>query len=366
MKILQMLTELGAGGAEKVVLNLSRELVAKGHEATVVSLAPPPANKAIPEMLAAAGVRAVYAGVEKRSPWKALSLFRIVAEEAPDIVHSHLMHPNLAARMMRPFNGIPLLNTVHIADRRRGMGPWFLLDRLSFRLCSRCTAVSRAAAGFHEAALGLKPGSIEVVYNGCDAAPDAAPELLAKLRAEWRLEGASKVIGSVGRLDFQKGYDILLGPILPSLSKRIPEGERWALLIIGEGSEGAKLEALAKDAPSNIDVRLPGFRPDAPSLMGLFDAFAMPSRYEGYGLTLTEAMSLGLPVVCSRADSLPELCEGYANGACVDFAPEAGEEAAKALAEAVMRPRSKPRTPMSVAGMADAYLRIYEGLLKRS
>ena len=95
------------------------------------------------------------------------------------------------------------------------------------------------------------------------------------------------------------------------------------------------------------------------------DFFVMPSRYEGYGLTLTEAMSLGLPVVTSTADSLPELCEQYKGGfaQCIDFHQDPdGIRLAKALSEAVNAGRSAPFILCSVASMVDQYESIYNEL----
>ena len=110
---------------------------------------------------------------------------------------------------------------------------------------------------------------------------------------------------------------------------------------------------------------LPGYRQDARSLMAAFDAMVVPSRYEGYGLTLTEAMTLGLPVVTSTADSLPELCDQYTGGfaQCIDFNNDPdGIRLAKALSEAVNAGRSEPFVLCSVSQMVDQYEQIYNEL----
>ena len=99
--------------------------------------------------------------------------------------------------------------------------------------------------------------------------------------------------------------------------------------------------------------------------MAAFDVMVVPSRYEGYGLTLTEAMTLGLPVVTSTADSLPELCEQYKDGfaQCIDFNHDPdGIRLAKALYEAANAGRSKPFVLCSVAHMVDEYEQIYNEL----
>jgi glycosyltransferase involved in cell wall biosynthesis len=112
-------------------------------------------------------------------------------------------------------------------------------------------------------------------------------------------------------------------------------------------------------AHANIHVFFAPYRPDAASVMDMFDVFVMPSRYEGYGLALTEAMTLGLPVVCSSADSLPELCalyKGYSRIA--DFSGENEEVLADTIVHAasVGKSRRNGHVIKSISEMLDEYL----------
>ena len=113
-------------------------------------------------------------------------------------------------------------------------------------------------------------------------------------------------------------------------------------------------------------MQLPGFEEDAASFADAFDAFVMPSRYEGYGLVLAEAISLGLPCVYSPVDSLPELAEGVPNAFPARFdLPEKDAETARLLASVMTQPRSEPRTLFTVEDMADSYFNLYQELLKK-
>ena len=113
----------------------------------------------------------------------------------------------------------------------------------------------------------------------------------------------------------------------------------------------------------NLVVRLPGFEKDAASYAQAFDAFVMPSRYEGYGLVLAEAISLGLPCVYAPVDSLPELAEGVPNAFPARFdRPDKDAETAEIIANALSMPRSEKRTLCSVGSMAAEYLALYEEL----
>ena len=105
--------------------------------------------------------------------------------------------------------------------------------------------------------------------------------------------------------------------------------------------------------------------PDAVKADWLFDVFVMPSRYEGYGLALAEAMSTGVPVVVNPVDSLPELCRFYPDSAETDFESSANRgEAASLIVEFARHPRSGGTVIYRRSEMAESYLGLYEKFLK--
>ena len=368
MKIVSLITDLDPAGAERVLTDLVCRLIARGHTCDVLSLMAPPHDDCLVDALQTAGARVAFLNATKLDFCVLPFLVRYALQRLePEIVHSHMMHANLLARFALAGSGIPLVNTIHIADRRRTQGFYFMLDRMSVRHASVLTAVSKAAARFHSAVCRIPRKRFKVVYNGCDPVEPAPPEECREFRKWCMMEDCTKVIGSVGRLDRQKGYDLLFER-MRALNDRVPDGERWGVIIIGEGPERDDLERLmratAADCPKLV-FALPGYRQDARSLMAAFDAMVVPSRYEGYGLTLTEAMTLGLPVVTSTADSLPELCDQYTGGfaQCVDFDNDPdGIRLAKALSEAVNAGRSDPFVLCSVSHMVEEYEQIYNEL----
>ncbi len=363
--MLQILTELGPGGAERVALDLSERLLARSHTVSLISLKSPPENKSIEDAFLAMGIVPEFLHMDGlRDASRIFLLRRLIRKLAPDIIHSHLMHPNLVTRFASAGLGIPLLNTVHISERRKHKGIFFWLDGLTFPLCSACNAVSFASARFHEQAIGRPAGSISVIYNGVDPIPRPDETFLADFRRKWGLGECSKIIGSFGRLDWQKGFDHLLR-LLPELSSAIPASECWGLVILGEGGQRGELEELASKAPANLIVRLPGFLPDASRMAWLFDVFVMPSRYEGYGLSLAEAMTTGVPVVVNPVDSLPEICRFYRNHILADFeSPERRSETAQRIVEFARRERIAPQVISTKREMADRYIKLYDKLLR--
>ena len=366
MKIVSLITDLDPAGAERVLTDLVCRLIARGHTCDVLSLMAPPRDDCLVDALQTAGARVAFLNATKLDFFVLPFLVRYALQRLePEIVHSHMMHANLLVRFALAGSGIPLVNTIHIADRRRTQGFYFMLDRMSVRHASVLTAVSKAAARFHSAVCRIPRRRFKVVYNGCDPVEPASPEECRDFRKWCMMEDCTKVIGSVGRLDRQKGYDLLFDR-MGALNDRVPDGERWGVVIIGDGPERDDLERRMRAMRyPKLVFALPGYRQDARCLMAAFDAMVVPSRYEGYGLTLTEAMTLGLPVVTSTADSLPELCDQYTGGfaQCIDFNNDPdGIRLAKALSEAVNAGRSEPFVLCSVSQMVDQYEQIYNEL----
>lgn len=366
MKILQVMTELGFGGAERVVLDLSRSLIAQGHTVSLIVMKDLPEQN-MWEDFKQIGIYPDILKFNSLRDWKKIKKLRkLIREYQPDIIHSHLMHPNLITRIANYKMGIPLVNTIHISERRHGQNRFFWMDSLTHPLCSCYTAVSDASARFHEKAIHLKEGTIRTIRNGVNPAAVRTPEELDAARDRWQVRMCTKLIGAVGRLNHQKGFDRLLR-ILPALEQHVPQGETWGLVILGEGDERAALEEqLSSCSHRNLVVRLPGFEKDAASYAQAFDTFVMPSRYEGYGLVLAEAISLGLPCVYAPIDSLPELAEGIPNAFPARFdKPSEDEKTAEIIAKALSLPKSEKRTLCSIETMTDQYLALYQELIEK-
>lgn len=362
MKILQIINELRPAGAERIVLELSLGLLEKGHQTAVISLFPLPEKSNIIDELRKYQIPVLSLGVTKWRIWKMFGLARHIKNLKPDIVHAHLFHANLASRLASLRRDYKLVNTVHANDRRNGRFWVFGLDRITLTLCDSQTAVSYAVRDFHSRKLGVSGQTMPVIYNGIPPPPALTSKEREELRNQWKVGRCQKIIGSVGRLHSQKGYDRLI-KLLPILQSYIPEGEKWGVVILGEGEERSRLESLCRQCPDNIVVRLPGFRKDAAQCIGAFDLFVMPSRYEGFGLTLVEAMAHGVPVLANHIDSLPELLAVYPNGRTINFYDADEKKIAQTIAAMALQQSADGQAPFTVTKMVNGYCELYEQLL---
>lgn len=367
MRILFLITELTPAGAEKVVSQTALYLKSKGVESHIVSLKKRPEGKnaSLVEALEKEEIPLTFLNGGKLDlPFLFFRLLSVIKKIDPDLIHAHLIHPILLARLANIFTKKKLVNTLHIAEKRKGKGIFFLLDRLTYPLCDAYTGVSKAAVRFQEKKCHLPPGSLIVIPNGSNAVTAHPPAMLAEKKREWGLEDCTKIAGAFGRLDYQKGYDLFLSAI-PFIAGRIPEGEKYGFLFMGEGPEGENLRKTAlllEKEFTNIRIAFPGFVPEAAKYGKMLDLFLMPSRYEGYGLALAESFSLGVPALHSGIDSLPEICQGFIkHNIEVDFS--LSEEVGINFFAALHLPRfPEGKILHSVEEMGEIYLQLYKRL----
>ena len=146
---------------------------------------------------------------------------------------------------------------------------------------------------------------IHVIYNGVEI-PDNVNAI--DIHKQFNMQKAEKVIFSAGRLNHQKGFDLLIE--VARLAKN--QNLKWRIIIAGEGKIKNKLVALAQQKGVNDAVHFIGFSNNIASLLKASDVFVLPSRYEGMPNALLEAMAMG------KANGAPELVEDGKTGFLVD------------------------------------------------
>lgn len=121
---------------------------------------------------------------------------------------------------------------------------------------------------------------------------------------------------SIGRLEKQKGYDLLI-PIIARLKRR---KKRIQFYLVGEGSEKEYLEELVKEYHIENDVIFTGFIDNPYALLSKMDLFICSSRAEGFSLVIAEALLLGVPVVSTYCSGPNELLhEGKYGKLCANY-----------------------------------------------
>jgi len=269
------------------------------------------------------------------------------------LIHAHETAGAQVARLRQAFSGTPYIITRRVDNRPKG--DWF--TRSMYRHAACVVALSRAIARVLE---DILPGI------DCRIVPSASSHLTARPAAaeELRRRYPGKVlVGHVGAYDFShKGQDILITAARSLLELR----PQIQLVLVGAGRDEDALIALAAGLDN---VLVAGWTDHVGDYLAAFDVFVFPSRHEGLGSILLDAMDFGLPIVASAVDGIPEIVTSGENGLLVPAGDSQGLAAAlvRLADDAQLRSAIAARNKLkarefSAAVMAERYLKIYREL----
>jgi glycosyltransferase involved in cell wall biosynthesis len=227
------------------------------------------------------------------------------------------------------------------------------LKRLTGRGVAALVAVGAASAEAAASFSGVPRERIRVIHNGV---PDEAVAPLARL-------GPSPVIGSVGRLEEEKGFDMLL--------RALADVPGATAVLVGDGSRKPELAKLADQLGVSARVVFTGWSDEPRRHLTTFDLYVLPSRVEGFPLAVVEAMLAGLPVVASTVGSVADAVLDGETGLLVPAEnPEALASAIGTLLadpdrmrEMGNRGREVARRQFTARAMAARFESLYEELL---
>lgn len=303
LSILLVSTGLNMGGAERQVVDLADSLASLGHRVAIAYLAEGlilrPADPNVQ----------LYPMHCSRSPLSLLRaygrLVRLIYQWRPDVVHSHMVHANLIARLARLAAPMPrLVCTAH--SNREGGRLVMWAYRLTNRLADVTTHVSEEAAREYEQAGAVPPGGILTVYNGINV-ERFADKSGANGRGCGQIQSGRRLVLSVGRLVPEKNQAALLRAFA-LIEGRHRDTDLW---LVGEGPLRADLEALRAELGLDGRVCLVGKRDDVPALMRGADLLVLSSQVEGFGLVVAEAMASGTPVVATNVGGVSEVMQDH-------------------------------------------------------
>lgn len=243
------------------------------------------------------------------------ALARITAElvgHRPTILHANLVDPRACNAVLAVAAALRLpriVTTDHLPDSPFDHKPTPWRHKVARGSTTRAIVLTQAG---RRALLadGVPDSRIRIVANGLrdPGAPDH--EARGRARRALGISGEGPLVGWVGRLEPQKDPDLLLDAL--KLVTMMMPGAR--AVIIGDGSEHARLRALARDMGLDGSVDWIGWRKDAAALLPAMDVLLLSSKYEGMPLVIVEAMAVGLPVVARKIPGIDELVEDGVTG----------------------------------------------------
>lgn len=234
------------------------------------------------------------------------AIARIAAQHGARVVHCHHYSPFVYASIARLWS--PDLRIIFTEHGRLSDAPPSAKRRTANRVLAhapREVVTVSSELRQHLVAEGFPTGKVSVIYNGIDVGTLPGADMRARVRLELGIPDDAVVIGTVARLDPVKDLHTLIRAVGQQGLQRAPV----ILLVIGDGSERARLEASAREVGAGSSVRFLGHREDARDLLAACDVYANSSISEGISLTILEAMAAGLPVIATRVGGTPEIVD---------------------------------------------------------
>jgi glycosyltransferase involved in cell wall biosynthesis len=351
IRVLHILAPAAFGGLERVVRDLSIGQQARGHQVralVILDLGEEDRHPLVAE-LRAGGVEVDAVGVAPRAyRVERMAVRNAIAEFRPRVVHTHGARVDVLDAPVARHARVPTVATVHGFTGGGWKNRFYeYLQRRSFRRSDAVVAVS-APMAVELAASGVTKERLHTVPNAWAGGDPPMDRSLA--RAALHLSGVGgPVIGWVGRLTEEKGADVFI-EALARLGGLGVTG-----VIVGDGPDRARLEALAVRLCGGGRVRWPGVVRPADRVLSAFDVFVLSSRTEGTPMVLFEAIAAGIPVVATAVGGIP----GIVGSAEAELVPSENPDA---LAAAIRGTLADPTSAQSRAGAAQSRLTSHFGL----
>jgi glycosyltransferase involved in cell wall biosynthesis len=303
MKVAFFIPYFGDGGVERTTLILSQMFIKDGHSVDIITLKPwGPFLKQMPSEIRVVNLHT------RRTLTAIPKLITYLRKEQPTALISAQHYANIvsiwACMLSRAKTKLIITERLALSEafaNKRNFREYVLplLIRWFYQKAEAVVANSEGGAEDLACILGWMRQRIHVIYN-----PTYDDSILEKsqepLNHPWFQPGEPPVILGVGRLTHQKDFATLIRAF--AIVRKELE---CRLVILGEGEERPKLEALAKELGIGEDVDLPGFVDNPYKYMARASLFVLSSRYEGLPNVLIEALACGTPVVSTDCPSGP-------------------------------------------------------------
>ena len=358
LRVLQLIDGLNVGGAEVLLCDLVRHLMANGHHVHVGYSTPGPMEARLREMNAPMTRLPRLARVD---PLLLLRMMRLIRRERPNIVHTHLFKSDLHGRLAARWSGVPVVvTTAHNNDAWAQRAPLGALYGVTARLADRVIAVSDEVREYQIQYTHVAPEKIITIDNGVDTRRFEGQDAAGRaLRAEFGFAADAPLVGIIGRLSLQKDHALFL-QAAAHIRDELPAAR---FLIVGDGALRTELTAQAAALGLSEAVIFTGLRSDIPAVLAALDLLVFSSQWEGLPVTLLEGMAARKAIVSTAVGGVPGVVK---DGESALLVPPAD---AQALAQACLRVLREPALKDCLGAAAFERVRArysLEAMLKRT
>jgi GalNAc-alpha-(1->4)-GalNAc-alpha-(1->3)-diNAcBac-PP-undecaprenol alpha-1,4-N-acetyl-D-galactosaminyltransferase len=338
---------LQGGGAERVAATLVNEWARRGEQITLLTIDSHdtdfyPIDERVQRVALGLNIPSKNWRDSVANNVRRVSLLRTFARSSKfDVIISFGDKTNLLLLLATRGLNIPVIVAEHIDPR-----VWFIgasADCLRRLLYPRASAVIVLTAGIGQWARQI------VGTEAVTVIPNPVGEQCLH-RSQSIIKDKQHFVVAMGRMDFQKGFDLLLRAFALCV-ERYPD---WTLRLVGQGAEQQRLWNLSDQLGIKHAVRFEPVTKEPEKVFRESDLFVLSSRFEGFPMVLLEAMACGLPVVSFDCMSGPrEMIRHDVDGLLVP--PEDVDALAKAMARLMGDERERRRLAERAVEVTDRF-----------
>jgi GalNAc-alpha-(1->4)-GalNAc-alpha-(1->3)-diNAcBac-PP-undecaprenol alpha-1,4-N-acetyl-D-galactosaminyltransferase len=311
MRITFVISSLSSGGAERVMSIMANYWSSTCHDVAIITFD----TQKTDFYTISPKVTRVALGLMRQSGnfweslrhtfWRLTILRREIINSKPDVVISFIDTMNILTLLATRGLGYPVIVSERTDPTKHSIGRFKALLRHIFYPMADAVVVQTH---------GVKLWAERFVKKRVCVIPNPVkPPSVTIDKFTVRASGSFKVV-SIGRITYQKGFDILIS----AFAKCSDKHPNWSLIIIGEGEEKPNLVKMANELGISSKVNFLGRVKEPELILFYADMFVMASRLEGFPNVLLEAMACGLPVISTDCPSGPaEIIEHGLNGLLV-------------------------------------------------
>lgn len=305
-KVLHLIGGSLFGGATKMVIAISKDLVAHGFEVHVAASDPTTV-----ENFAAAGIRAHVRPRIRTSisplfdPFAVYGLVRLCRREGFTVVHTHTSKAGFVGRLAARIAGVPhILHTIHgfafhESSAALAIRVYSVLEKAAARWSERLIFVNEFHRQWAIALSIVPPRKTVTIPNGLPELPAHIGRVPTVLRSELGLRDDAPVVGAIGRLAPDKRVESVV-ELMPHVLAEFPSA---VLLVVGDGPSKNAVRETVRRLGVDDNVIMTGFVSDVERYYDLVDVVVMPSVREGLSISLLEAMRAGKAIVATTIGS---------------------------------------------------------------
>ncbi len=230
------------------------------------------------------------------------NIYRLLKKINPCLVHTHLIHGDIYGTIAAKFADIKkIISTKHNDDQFRKNRFIKALNIAISKKTAGIIAISSWIRDFIIKTEEVSPEKSRTIYYGLQDLPTYSET--STVRSELGIPGDTVVVGIIARLVKQKGHKYLIDAFCRAREKN----SDILLLIVGDGDLKNELLQQVKEKGLEEAVVFTGYREDTVRMLSVIDVFVHPSLWEGFGLSILEAMAKGKAVIATKLSAIPEL-----------------------------------------------------------